>query len=200
MSDSRRQALVEVPGPRRVGDTGVREVPVVSAWTEAESTRMFSVWDPQAGVDLWSFPVSAWVGVDRALQAGRQADGASKPIYLEISNVNPVVVLPDAWAERGVQLAEELAASVLAAGGQLCTNRAAGCGGNSGDDHSGPFPSGGHLYRRAVGIPGSLRRIAMLQSYDSVSDARPPMELQAADPLRLPRCVDGYWTTEPVPG
>lgn len=50
------------------------------------------------------------------------ADLAGKPIYLELSSVNPVVVLPGALRERGEQLAEEFTASCLAGTGQFCTN------------------------------------------------------------------------------
>jgi 2,5-dioxopentanoate dehydrogenase len=50
------------------------------------------------------------------------ADKAGKPIYLEMSSLNPVVLLPGALAERGEQLATELVDSCLAASGQMCTS------------------------------------------------------------------------------
>ena len=50
------------------------------------------------------------------------ADAAGKPIYLEMSSVNPVVILPGALAERGAKIAEEFADSCLAACGQMCTS------------------------------------------------------------------------------
>jgi len=50
------------------------------------------------------------------------ADAAGKPIYLELSSVNPVVVLPGALAERGAKLADEFAGSCLMGTGQFCTN------------------------------------------------------------------------------
>ena len=50
------------------------------------------------------------------------ADKAGKPIYLEMSSVNPVVILPGALAERGAKVAEEFAGSCLMGGGQFCTN------------------------------------------------------------------------------
>lgn len=50
------------------------------------------------------------------------ADAAGKPIYLELSSINPVVVLPGALAERGEKLAEEFTASCLMGSGQFCTN------------------------------------------------------------------------------
>jgi NADP-dependent aldehyde dehydrogenase len=50
------------------------------------------------------------------------ADKAGRPIYLEMSSLNPVIMLPGALAERGEQLATELADSCLAASGQFCTS------------------------------------------------------------------------------
>lgn len=50
------------------------------------------------------------------------ADAAGKPIYLEMSSLNPIVVLPGAIAERGTALPTELADSCLAASGQFCTS------------------------------------------------------------------------------
>ncbi len=57
-----------------------------------------------------------------ALQLKGAADLAGKPIYLEMSSVNPVFMLSGALAERGEQLAEELAGSALLGAGQFCTN------------------------------------------------------------------------------
>jgi 2,5-dioxopentanoate dehydrogenase len=50
------------------------------------------------------------------------ADAAGKPIYLELSSVNPVVILPGAIAERGDDLAGELVGSCLMGTGQFCTS------------------------------------------------------------------------------
>jgi 2,5-dioxopentanoate dehydrogenase len=50
------------------------------------------------------------------------ADKAGKPIYLEMSSVNPVLILPGALVERGIKVAEEFAGSCLLGGGQFCTN------------------------------------------------------------------------------
>jgi alpha-ketoglutaric semialdehyde dehydrogenase len=50
------------------------------------------------------------------------ADKAGKPIYLEMSSINPVVMLPGALAERGAKVAEEFTGSCLLGGGQFCTN------------------------------------------------------------------------------
>jgi 2,5-dioxopentanoate dehydrogenase len=50
------------------------------------------------------------------------ADAAGKPIYLELSSINPVVLLPGALAARGEQLVEEFTGSCLMGAGQFCTN------------------------------------------------------------------------------
>jgi len=50
------------------------------------------------------------------------ADKAGKPIYLELSSVNPVLILPGALAERGAKLVEEFSGSCLMGTGQFCTS------------------------------------------------------------------------------
>ena len=50
------------------------------------------------------------------------ADKAGKPIYLELSSVNPVVILPGALATRSDQIVEEFTTSCLMGTGQFCTN------------------------------------------------------------------------------
>jgi NADP-dependent aldehyde dehydrogenase len=52
----------------------------------------------------------------------RAADAAGKPIYLELSSVNPVVITPSALAQRGDKIIEEYVTSVLMGAGQFCTN------------------------------------------------------------------------------
>lgn len=50
------------------------------------------------------------------------ADRAGKPIYLELSSINPVVILPGALRERLTKIAEEFQGSSLLGTGQFCTN------------------------------------------------------------------------------
>jgi NADP-dependent aldehyde dehydrogenase len=50
------------------------------------------------------------------------ADKAGKPIYLEMSSLNPVIILPGALTERLEKIADEFTDSALAANGQFCTN------------------------------------------------------------------------------
>ncbi len=50
------------------------------------------------------------------------ADKAGKPIYLELSSVNPVVILPGALQTRAAEIADEFTTSCLMGAGQFCTN------------------------------------------------------------------------------
>ena len=50
------------------------------------------------------------------------ADATGKPIYLELSSVNPVVILPGALEERADEIATEYKTSGLMGTGQFCTN------------------------------------------------------------------------------
>lgn len=50
------------------------------------------------------------------------ADAAGNPIYLELSSINPVVVLPGAIRQRGEEMATEFTGSCLLGTGQFCTN------------------------------------------------------------------------------
>lgn len=61
-------------------------------------------------------------------------------------------------------------------------------------NHGGPFPATGHAGFTAVGIPGSLRRFAMLQCYDNIREARLPSCLREANPNGVWRSVDGVWS------
>lgn len=72
--------------------------------------------DPRIGATGYTGSRSAGLKLKAA------ADTAGKPIYLELSSVNPVVILPGAIAERGAALAEEFSGSCLMGTGQFCTN------------------------------------------------------------------------------
>lgn len=50
------------------------------------------------------------------------ADAAGKPIYLELSSINPVFVLGGALAERADAIADDFTGSCLMGTGQFCTN------------------------------------------------------------------------------
>ncbi len=79
------------------------------------------------GFTLVSHPQVAATGFTGSKNAGLQlkaaADQAGKPIYLEMSSVNPVFILPGLLqsAERRAAMAKELADSCALGAGQFCT-------------------------------------------------------------------------------
>ncbi|MEM7313465.1 MAG: aldehyde dehydrogenase family protein, partial [Planctomycetota bacterium] len=80
----------------------------------AEGERLVS--DPRLGA-------VAYTGAQGAgLKLKAAADAVGKPIYLELSAVNPVVFLPGAIEERGSDIAGEFVGSCLVGTGQFCTN------------------------------------------------------------------------------
>jgi alpha-ketoglutaric semialdehyde dehydrogenase len=82
--------------------------------------------DHADGERLVSHPLIGATGYTGARDTGlvlkAAADRAGKPIYLELSSINPVVVLPGALAERAAALADEFTGSCLMGTGQFCTN------------------------------------------------------------------------------
>ena len=78
------------------------------------------------GAYLVAHPLVAATGYTGSRAAGlvlkEAADRVGKPIYLELSSINPVFVLPGALAERREALAEEFVGSALLGTGQFCTN------------------------------------------------------------------------------
>lgn len=82
--------------------------------------------DHADGERLVSHPAIGATGYTGSRSAGlalkRSADATGKPIYLELSSINPVVMLPGALRERADALAGEFATSCLMGTGQFCTN------------------------------------------------------------------------------
>ncbi len=78
------------------------------------------------GLILVSHPLVGATGFTGSRKAGLElkaaADKAGKPIYLEMSSVNPIFVLPGALQERSVQIAVEFYNSCSLGAGQFCTN------------------------------------------------------------------------------
>jgi 2,5-dioxopentanoate dehydrogenase len=72
--------------------------------------------DPRTGATGYTGSRSAGLTLKTA------ADAAGKPIYLELSSINPVVILPGAIQERADKIAEEFSTSCLMGAGQFCTN------------------------------------------------------------------------------
>jgi 2,5-dioxopentanoate dehydrogenase len=78
------------------------------------------------GEKLVSHPLIGAVGYTGSRRAGLKlktaADRTGKPIYLELSSINPVFILPGALDERLDDLAREFSTSCLMGTGQFCTN------------------------------------------------------------------------------
>ncbi|MFQ5865611.1 MAG: aldehyde dehydrogenase (NADP(+)) [bacterium] len=88
--------------------------------------QLFYRLKPADGFKLVSHPLIGATGFTGSKYAGLKlkeaADKAGKPIYLEMSSVNPVFVLRGALQERLAQVAEELYGSCSLGAGQFCTN------------------------------------------------------------------------------
>ncbi len=78
------------------------------------------------GCRLVSHPAIGACGYTGARATGlvlkEAADRVGKPIYLELSSINPICVLPGALTERSDELAAEFTTSCLMGTGQFCTN------------------------------------------------------------------------------
>ena len=78
------------------------------------------------GAKLVGHPLLGATGYTGARSAGlvlkEAADRGGNPIYLELSSINPVFILPGALEERLEALADEFTASCLMGTGQFCTN------------------------------------------------------------------------------
>jgi 2,5-dioxopentanoate dehydrogenase len=72
--------------------------------------------DPRVGATGYTGSRSAGLKLKAA------ADKAGKPIYLELSSINPVVILPGALEERLDDIAGQFSTSCLMGTGQFCTN------------------------------------------------------------------------------
>jgi NADP-dependent aldehyde dehydrogenase len=72
--------------------------------------------DPRVGATGYTGSRSAGLKLKAA------ADKAGKPIYLELSSINPVVILPGALEERLDDIAGQFTTSCLMGSGQFCTN------------------------------------------------------------------------------
>lgn len=99
-----------------VRETGLplATVQLIYRTSHADGERLVA--DPRTGATAYTGSRPAGLKLKAA------ADAAGKPIYLELSSVNPVVILPGALAERGAKLVEEFAGSCLLGAGQFCTS------------------------------------------------------------------------------
>ena len=99
---------------------------VAACGLPSATVQMFYHCQPEDGLKLVSHPAVKAVAFTGSRHAGlalkEAADKAGKPVYLEMSSVNPVFVMPGALAERGEAISVEFADSCTLATGQFCTN------------------------------------------------------------------------------
>jgi NADP-dependent aldehyde dehydrogenase len=91
----------------------------------AATVQMIYKVNREVGLRLVSDPRIGATGFTGSKSAGLKlkhaADEAGKPIYLEMSSLNPVVFLPEGLKENALKWARELAGSCTAGSGQFCT-------------------------------------------------------------------------------
>ncbi|WP_454055830.1 aldehyde dehydrogenase (NADP(+)) [Cupriavidus sp. Marseille-Q8015] len=86
------------------------------------------VFGDRVGAHLVKHEAIRAVGFTGSLRGGRAlCDMAAArpqpiPVFAEMSSVNPMILMPQALARRGAEIARELAASVTLGAGQFCTN------------------------------------------------------------------------------
>ncbi len=89
------------------------------------TVQMLYKFRPEDGLRLVQDPRLGAVAFTGSRSAGMKlkaaADAVGKPIYLEMSSINPIVILPGALEERSGEIANEIASSVLLGTGQFCT-------------------------------------------------------------------------------
>jgi alpha-ketoglutaric semialdehyde dehydrogenase len=89
------------------------------------SIQLLYHFEPEDGLKLAAHPLvgaTAFTGSRSAgLKLKKAADEAGKPIYLEMSSLNPVILLPSSLEERPERIAQELFTSCTLGSGQFCT-------------------------------------------------------------------------------
>lgn len=99
---------------------------VLAAGLPAASVQLLYGLPDELGLALVSHPFIGAIGFTGSRRAGlalkAAADQAGKAIYLEMSSINPVVMLAGAVTERAEALAAEFAGSCTLGAGQFCTN------------------------------------------------------------------------------
>ena len=89
-------------------------VQLIYRTSHADGERLVS--DPRVGATGYTGSRNAGLKLKAA------ADRAGKPIYLELSSVNPVVITPGALKESADDIVGQFMTSVLMGTGQFCTN------------------------------------------------------------------------------
>lgn len=99
-----------------IRETGLPDATVQLLYRTGHTDGERLVADPRVGATGYTGSRSAGLKLKAA------ADHAGKPIYLELSSVNPVVITPAALRERGPEIVDEFVTSALMGAGQFCTN------------------------------------------------------------------------------
>lgn len=90
------------------------------------TVQMMYHFTPEDGLKLAADRRLGAIGFTGSRAAGLKlkaaADAAGKPVYLEMSSLNPALILPGALAERGAKIVEEFTGSCLMGSGQFCTS------------------------------------------------------------------------------
>ncbi|MFV8782566.1 aldehyde dehydrogenase (NADP(+)) [Microbulbifer sp. SA54] len=97
-------------------EAGLPAATVQMLYGTAREDGLRLVSDQRTGASAFTGSQSAGLALKKA------ADEAGKPIYLELSSINPVLILKGALEQRGPAIAEEFATSCLMGTGQFCTN------------------------------------------------------------------------------
>lgn len=85
------------------------------------------IYGDHIGAELVQHPAIQAVGFTGSLRGGRalfdlaQRRAQPIPVFAEMSSINPLIVMPQALARRGQQIARELVASFTLGCGQFCT-------------------------------------------------------------------------------
>ncbi len=99
---------------------------VISAGLPPATVQLIYRTKPEVGLQLVSHPYIGATGFTGSRSGGiklkEAADKAGKPIYLEMSSVNPVFILPGVLSERLQTVATDLFGSCSLGAGQFCTN------------------------------------------------------------------------------
>jgi NADP-dependent aldehyde dehydrogenase len=81
--------------------------------------------EPKNGFRLVAHPLTGATAFTGSRSSGlrlkKAADEAGKPVYLEMSSLNPIILLPGSLEERSDDIAQELFTSCTMGGGQFCT-------------------------------------------------------------------------------
>lgn len=107
LAELAHEAVVEIGLPPAT-------VQLIYRTSHADGERLVA--DPRVGATGYTGSRGAGLTLKAA------ADRAGKPIYLELSSVNPVVITAGALAERGNKMVDEFVGSALMGTGQFCTN------------------------------------------------------------------------------